>query len=133
VSPELNDEMANRYQQLIGILCWACELGRVDILFEVSLQASHSAMPREGHLEAVYHVFAYLKNHGNSTIVFDEGMPDIDELAFVQLDWKYFYGDVKEEVPPKIPKPRGESVKISCFVDADHAGNLVTGRSHTGI
>jgi hypothetical protein len=133
VSPELNDEMANGYQQLIGILRWACELGRVDILFEVSSLALHSAMPREGHLEVVYHVIAYLKNHGNSKIVFDEGMPDIDELAFIQLDWKDLYGDVKEEMSPKMPKPRSKSVKVSCFVDADHAGNLVTRRSHTGI
>jgi hypothetical protein len=36
-------------------------------------------------------------------------------------------------MPPKMPAPRGESVRISCFVDADHAGNVVTRRSHTGI
>ena len=133
VSPELNDEMANRYQQLIGVLRWACELGRVDILFEVSLLASHTAMPRRGHLEAIYHIFAFLKQHLNSTIVFDERMPVIDESSFIQVDWGSFYGDQKEEMPPKMPEPRGESVRISCFVDADHAGNTVTRRSHTGI
>jgi hypothetical protein len=40
---------------------------------------------------------------------------------------------VVEELPPKMPKPMGNSVNITCFVDANHAGNVVTRRSHTGI
>ena len=32
-----------------------------------------------------------------------------------------------------MPKPLGRSVNINSFVDADHAGNLATRRSHTGI
>ena len=32
-----------------------------------------------------------------------------------------------------MPEPRGNLVKVFCFVDADHAGNLLTRRSHTGI
>jgi hypothetical protein len=133
VSPECDDDEANRYQQLIGVLRWACELGRIDILLEVSLLASHTAMPRQGHLEAVYHIFAYLKQHTNSTMVFDERMPEIDESLFLQVDWKDFYSEAGEETPPKMPKPRGKALKISCFVDADHAGNVVTRRSHSGI
>jgi hypothetical protein len=133
VSPELDDDKANRYQQLIGVLRWACELGRVDFLFEISLLASHTAMPRRGHLEAVYHIFAYLKQHLNSTIVFDDRRPLIDEESFLPVDWGDFYGNQKEEMPPRMPKARGKSVRISCFVDADHAGNVVTRRSHTGI
>ena len=31
------------------------------------------------------------------------------------------------------PSPLGNPVQMSCFVDADHAGNKVTRRSHTGI
>jgi hypothetical protein len=97
-TPELSDELANRYQQLIGVLRWACELGRIDIMFEISLLASHTAMPRQDHLEAVYHVFAYLKQHLNSTLVFDEQLPDIDESFFIQVDWRGFYGTEKEEI-----------------------------------
>jgi hypothetical protein len=93
-------------------------------------------MPRRGHLEAVHHVFAYLKQHLNSTLVFDERLPAINEEYFTQVDSKGFYGAEKEESRPKMPKmpkARGNSVRISCFVDADHAGNVVTRRSHTGI
>jgi hypothetical protein len=32
-----------------------------------------------------------------------------------------------------MPEPKGKSVLISCFVDANHAGNVITRRSHTGI
>jgi hypothetical protein len=32
-----------------------------------------------------------------------------------------------------MPEPRGNPVIISAFVDANHAGNVVTRRSHTGI
>jgi hypothetical protein len=133
ITPELDDEKANWYQQLIGVLRWACELGHIDILFEISLLASHTALPRRGHLEAVYHIFAYLKQHLNSKIVFDKRWPVIEEDSFLQVDWEDFYGDQKEEMPPKMPSARGKPVRISCFVDADHAGNVATRQSHTGI
>jgi hypothetical protein len=32
-----------------------------------------------------------------------------------------------------MPQPLGNPVNISCFVDANHAGNIVTRRLHTGI
>jgi hypothetical protein len=39
---------------------------------------------------------------------------------------------VEEELPPKMPEPLGQSMNITAFVDANHAGNVVTRRSHTG-
>ena len=35
--------------------------------------------------------------------------------------------------PENAPPPRGESVYVGCYVDADHAGNLLTRESNTGI
>ena len=135
VTPELNDELASRFLQLIGILRWAIELGRIDIFVELSQLSQHQALPRKGHLEAIYHIFAYLKKHENGArIVFDPKAPVIDERAFrSDVDWSDFYGDVCEEMPPNMPGPKGKSVSISCFVDANHAGNMITRRSHTGI
>jgi len=52
VSPECNEKGTQEFQQLIGILRWAAELGRIDYLYELSLLSSHLAMPHEGHLEA---------------------------------------------------------------------------------
>jgi hypothetical protein len=36
-------------------------------------------MPCDGHLEAVYHIFACLRKHECSRIVFDEAMIDVDK------------------------------------------------------
>jgi hypothetical protein len=44
-----------------------------------------------------------------------------------------FYKDASEAIPPNAPPPRGHPVQINAFVDANHAGNKVTRRSHTGI
>ena len=60
ISAELEDLKATRYQQMIGILCWLIELGRIDIITEVSLLSSFNVNPREGHLEAAYRVFEHL-------------------------------------------------------------------------
>ncbi len=38
-----------------------------------------------------------------------------------------------ESIPLNAPEPRGNPMLMSCFVDADHAGNKITRRSHTGI
>jgi hypothetical protein len=55
---------------IFGVLCWAVELGRcIDICTEVSMMAAYSAAPREGHMEAVMHIFAYLQGHERSRIV----------------------------------------------------------------
>ena len=58
---ELNEEQATYFQSQIGILHWIVELGRIDIATEVSLLASHVALPRRGHLQTVFHIYAYLK------------------------------------------------------------------------
>jgi hypothetical protein len=135
VTDELDPALASRFMQLIGILRWAVEIGRIDIYLETSLLSQYQANPRLGHLEAAYHMFAYLKNHPDmGRLAFDSHAPDIDESIFNHsADWTDFYGDVTEELPPNMPEPRGHPVNISAFVDANHAGNVVTRRSHTGI
>ena len=52
------------------------ELGRVDVCLEVSMMSSHLALPREGHLEQVLHIFAYLKKYHNTELVYDPSDPD---------------------------------------------------------
>ena len=51
---ELDEDQATYYQSQIRILHWIVELGRVDIATEVSLLASHGALPRKGHLQTVF-------------------------------------------------------------------------------
>ena len=136
VTRELGPEEASYYQSLIGILRWIVELGRVDICLEVSMMSSHLALPREGHLECLYHMFAYLSKYHNAEMLYDPTEPVINEAAFKREDWTYsniLEEDRQEVLPPKMPRPRGKGFVIRCFVDADHAGDSVTRKSRTGF
>ena len=78
ITPELISTNAAYYQSLVGILRWIVELGRVKICLEVSLMSSHLALPREGHLDKIFHIFAYLKWKHRARMVFDPTYPSID-------------------------------------------------------
>ena len=132
-SPELDSTEANYYLSLIGILRWIVEMGRLDICTEVSMMSSYVAAPREGHMQQVLHIFAYLKNHHNARMVLDPTYPMIDEEAFIRRDWKEFYGEGKEAKPPGMPRPLGRELLIRAFVDADFAGDQLLRRSRTGF
>jgi len=131
----LNPTNAAYYQSLIGVLRWIVELGRVDICVEVSMKSSQMAMPRHGHLQQLYHIFAYLKLHHNAEMVFDPSEPEIDMNQFEEQDWSstVYKATSKEEIPKDIPKPRGLGFKMRAYVDSDHAGDTVTRRSRTGF
>jgi hypothetical protein len=47
-------------------------------------------------------------------------------------NWRELYPDASEEMP-NMPEPYGKKVRISCYVDADHAHDTVTRRSVTAI
>jgi alpha-L-fucosidase len=102
IFPELGTDDGRYYQSQIGVLRWMVELGRVDIITEVS---SHLACPQEGHLEAVYRIFAYLNKKHNSCMVFDPTYPEIDMSTFKECNWKEFYTEAKEPLHPNIPEP----------------------------
>jgi hypothetical protein len=133
VTPLLDPGRANYYQNLIGILRWSVELGRIDIHYHVAVLSRYLAAPREGHLEQVFSIFAYLKRHLTYKLVMDSTPVTWDEKKFPKHNWDDFYPDAAEQLPPNMPEPRGKSVQINCFVDADHAGDVVSRRSHTGI
>ena len=48
-------------------------------------------------------------------------------------DFGHQYQYFQEELDPKFPKPKIKELQITIFSDADHAHDLVTGRSITGI
>ena len=138
VSQELLEEDASYYHSLIGILRWIVELGRADIATEVSMMSSHLALPRAGHLEQVLHIFAYLKKHHNAEMVFDPSEVEFDRSDFERKDWSYsIYNssdtDLKEQLPPGMPTPRGRGFCMRVYVDSDHAGDTVTRRSRSGF
>ena len=132
-SAELKSDGVQYFQELIGMLRWAVEIGRVDILLETSLLSTHLAMPRVGHLEQVYRMFGYLKLYPKRKLAFDPQHPAISERAFCKFDWNDFYRDVEEAIPGDMPKPRGNAMSTHCFVDASHGSDRANRRSQTGI
>ena len=133
VTAELGRDGLKYFQELIGMLRWGVEIGRLDILLEVSLMSQYLASPREGHLEELLHVFAYIKQNPKRKLAFDPAYPQIDDRRFKKHDWHDFYRDAKEAIPPNCPEARGRAVSVHCFVDADLAGNKINRRSQTGI
>lgn len=136
-----SDDLVTVYQNLIGIARWLCELGRVDILHETSLLSQYLAQPRLGHLTQILNVFYYLQHNSRAWMPLDPSSFDVswtpkgEEVSPQEraLGMKELYPDAEDILPPDMPKPLGKPVDISVFVDADHAGNRVTRRSHTGI
>ena len=61
-SPYCPKDLITFYQNLIGILRWSCELGRIDTLFETQILSQYMARPRIGHIEQAIHMFKYLEN-----------------------------------------------------------------------
>jgi hypothetical protein len=78
-------------------------------------------------LEALLHLFAYLdeKQH-NARIIFDPLYPPIDMTVVKECDWKHFFGDLHEAIPPNAPPPRGKDVNLRMFINSDHAGDHLT-------
>ena len=93
--------------------------------------AGFSALSRAGHLEALHHLFAYLKTHKRSKLVMDSSYPKVPQPE--PQDWHQFYGDVKEEISPDAPKTRGNYVEMATFTDSDHANDKLNRRSRTGV
>ena len=99
------------------------------------MMATCVALPRYGHLNALYRIFGYLKSHHNVEMFFDPSHPHIDESEFPDRDWSTseFGSELKEILPGNMPEPRGQGMVMRCFVDADHASDSITRRSRTGF
>ena len=82
LSAVLGPILLNYYQTQIGVFRLTVELRRIDIITEVSMLASKLLISREDHLEAVFHMFRYLKGHHNARMVFDQTYPTPDMSIF---------------------------------------------------
>ena len=91
------------------------ELGRIDIICEVSMTSSHLALLREGHLAQVFYIFVYLKKHHNSALVFDPSYPDVIIDTFPKNEWTKLYDYVKEDIFPAMPNPLGKEAVMRFF------------------
>jgi hypothetical protein len=117
------------------MLRWATELGRVDILHEVSILSQYQASPREGHREQVMHIFSFLKKKPKLSIYMDPSLLIIEygDFRTKKEDFAEYYRGAEEQIPHDMPQPRGRPVVTIESVDASHAANKKTRRSHTGF
>ncbi len=76
------------------------------------------------------HIMAYLGLYHDKCLCIDPTYPEIDDDQFPVTDWKDFYGDITETIPPNAPKPPGKPVDLCMF---NHAGDKQTRCSYSGF
>ena len=64
------------------MLRWVTEIRRVNVLHETLLMSQYQAIPREGHLEQVLHIFALLEKKPNLILYTDPSFPLIEYSLF---------------------------------------------------
>ena len=64
----------------------------------------------------------------------DTSLPRMDYSVFKTKPeyFKEYYRDAEEEMPYRMPRPRGMTFATTAFVDSSHGSNKVTRRSHSG-
>ena len=83
-------------------------------------------------MDELLRIFAFLDANVKLTLYYDWRPANLD-FSKVQSsydDFKVYYRDAVEELPRNMPKPRGRSVRSHAYVDASHAANKKTRRSH---
>ena len=136
ISLFLDEGGHHKFRSMIGCANWLITLGRFDIAYSVNSFSRHSMAPRQGHLNGIIRVFGYLKKHWGARIMIDPNYPKHSVYPTPECDnWKEFYPDAEEHIPDEVdtPTPKGLPVRFTCFKDADHAHDILTRRSVTGI
>ena len=119
----------------IGVLgCWMVEIETVDVITEASMLELQLARPKDGHLEAICHIFACLDDEHNSCVVSDPTHAEMEMSVFsAERDWREFCGNISKPALANGPEPHvtrtSEDVEICLCVDSDHAGDQLV-RQH---
>jgi hypothetical protein len=89
------------------------------------------ALQREGHLNALLHMFDFMRINHNSRMVYKPLYPTSDMNVFKPNGWKSFYGNVEESIPSSAPELRGKEVNLRLYVDSDYDEGKRTRRLFT--
>ena len=116
------------------MLRWSTELGRIDILNEVSIVSQYQAATREVHMGEILQIFAFLYGKPRLTLYMDLVLPRLNYSVHKNYpsEFKEYYRDAEEDITQKMPRPGGRSVVMSSFVDVSHGANKVTKISNYG-
>ena len=76
----------------------------------------------------------YIKKFKNAKVLIDPTLPRHEDYPYDDIDnWHDLYPDAHFEVPPDALMPKGKPVRVTIWVDADHARDKVSCRSVSGI
>ena len=97
---------------------------------------SQLAPQHVGHLQEVLHIFAYLKAHANSELVFDSSENSFDKYEFPMQVWTYYiYNsgkiELREVLTPEINKHYGKVMAMQVYVYSNHDVYYVTHHSRS--
>jgi hypothetical protein len=126
--PEIDDshlcteDDSVKYRSIVGCCIWIIVLGRFDIAYATSAMSRFNMLPREGHIKAVTRILSYLKTFPKGRVIIDTSYPDHSVYPVEDHSKRV------EFYPEKGPR-----VRMTVYVDADHAHDLVTRRFITGI
>jgi len=82
----------------------------------------------------MFRIFGYLKNHAKASLRVDVSYPEeIANDGIFKCNWKRLYPNAEEKIPHNAPEPKGKAVRLWGECDADHAHDLETRRSVTGV
>jgi Reverse transcriptase (RNA-dependent DNA polymerase) len=130
----LDDDGIQKYQSLLGVLQWTISLGRFDIATAVMTMSGFRTAPRIGHLDRLKRVCGYLSKMKNGCIRVRTEEPDYSDMNATSYDWaRTVYGQVTEELPKDAPMPKGKSITLTSYVDANLHHDMITGRSVTAV
>ena len=109
-----NAKLTTVYQNIIGILQWICELGRLDILYETSILLQYLVQPRIGHLQQSLNIMYYLKHKNKSFVLLDPTRFDVNWTPKNEGDispseraraMQELYPDAEEHLLHNMPEP----------------------------
>jgi hypothetical protein len=79
-------------------------------------------------------ILSYLKTFPKARVIINTSYPDYSMYAVEDhSNWVESYRNAGGEIPKDFPSEKGPRVRMTVYVDADHAHDLVTRRSITGI
>jgi len=129
----LDEDNQKIYQSLIGALQWVIQIGLFDIQTAVMTLSRFRAMPRQGHLDRVKRIHGCLSKMRHATIKIRTDAPDCSNIPVKLYDWECTCcADAKEEIPSDAPEPKGKSVTVTSYFDANLYHDLISGKSVTG-
>jgi hypothetical protein len=128
------EEHPAKYRSIVDCCKWTIVLGRFYIAYTTSAMSRFNMSPREQHLKAAKRILACSKTFTEGRIIVDTAYTNHYSYPIEDHpNWNGFYADGEEEIPNDRPKSNGLKVRVTFYVDADHAHDLATRKSIAGV